>query len=69
MKSAYMTVASRYEIQELVGTGAFCRVHRGVDLQTSQPVAVKIVTLPQEMPQLLHEYRISKLLDSCRSEC
>lgn len=66
MKSAYLTVAGRYEIQEMVGTGTFSRVHRGLDTTTAQPVAIKIVTVPQEQSSLLHEVEISRRLSECQ---
>ena len=64
MKAAYLTVADRYEIHEMVGTGTFSRVHRGLDTVTSQPVAIKIVTSPQDQPSLLHEVHIAEMLSA-----
>jgi len=66
MKSAYLTVASRYEIQEMVGTGTFSRVHRGLDLSTALPVAIKIVTVPQEQSSLQQEVEIAQTLSACQ---
>ena len=66
MKSAYLTVAGRYEIQEMVGTGTFSRVHRGLDQNTGQAVAIKIVTVPQELTSLQPEVDIAQLLGECQ---
>lgn len=42
MANSYM-IGNRYEIQEQVGTGGMGTVFRGVDVQSSTPVAVKLL--------------------------
>ncbi|HEX2189912.1 MAG TPA: serine/threonine-protein kinase, partial [Longimicrobiaceae bacterium] len=41
------TLAGRYEIRELIGSGGMSVVYRGVDRNLGRPVAVKVVSVPR----------------------
>lgn len=55
-------VAGRFELKRMIGRGAFGTVHQGIDLDSSEPVAVKVEPSTSKRPLLLYEARVCKSL-------
>lgn len=59
-------IADRYQLDstQSLGSGAFSRVHPGVDLHTNKPIAVKVLQSCQGAKQLQTEARLLRRLKS-----
>ncbi|HEX2906656.1 MAG TPA: serine/threonine-protein kinase, partial [Phototrophicaceae bacterium] len=57
--SSLKTIANRYEIGPLLGRGGMGAVYQGVDLQTQEPVAIKVLRpeLVYQAPELIERFR------------
>lgn len=56
------TVANKYAVEGMVGSGAFCKVYQGSDLTTHDVVGIKLEDTQTEHAQLMHESRVYSLL-------
>lgn len=52
----------RYRLEDQLGAGAFGEIYAGVDVKSSQPVAIKLEHVSAEHPQLAYEARVYKQL-------
>src|ERR1700730_8632740 len=50
-------IGNRYEIQAQIGAGGMGTVFRGVDTQTSQPVAIKQLKPDLSQPELIERFK------------
>lgn len=57
----HTVIGSRYRLKEAIGVGSFGTVHRGEDIISGQPVAIKIEHHNIEFPQLESESNYYKL--------
>jgi len=55
-------VGDKFDVQKRIGAGCFGDVHRGVNRETGEEVAIKLESKSSEAPQLRHEAEILDLL-------
>ncbi|KAJ9443007.1 putative Casein kinase [Diplonema papillatum] len=55
-------VGNKFRLLEKLGAGSFGEIYRGINVQTGDPVAVKLETLAGKHRQLLPEARLYKML-------
>ncbi len=51
------TIAGRFELGDLIGSGGFASVYRGRDLETNQTVAIKVIADGNTNPALADRFR------------
>ena len=56
------TVANKYAVEGMVGSGAFCKVYQGSDLTNHEVVGIKLEDTRTEHAQLMHESRLYNIL-------
>lgn len=56
------TVANKYSLEGMVGSGAFCKVYQGSDLTNNDVVGIKLEDTRTEHAQLMHECRLYNIL-------
>jgi len=56
------TVANKYAVEGMVGSGAFCKVYQGSDLTNNDVVGIKLEETRTEHAQLMHESRVYNIL-------
>jgi len=59
-----LRVGNKYRIGRKIGSGSFGDIYQGTDIQTGDPVAIKLEPVKARHPQLLYESRIYKILNS-----
>ena len=57
-----LRVAGRWRLGRKVGSGSFGDIYQGTNLESGEPVAIKLEPLKSRHPQLLYESRIYKIL-------
>eukprot|EP01059_Diplonema_ambulator_P006362 TRINITY_DN160_c0_g3_i1.p1 TRINITY_DN160_c0_g3~~TRINITY_DN160_c0_g3_i1.p1 ORF type:complete len:373 (+),score=63.24 TRINITY_DN160_c0_g3_i1:70-1119(+) len=57
-----LRVGSKYRIGRRIGGGSFGEIYQGTNIQTLEPVAIKLEPVKTRHPQLLYESRLYKLL-------
>lgn len=58
-----LSVGNRYRIGKKIGSGSFGQIHVGVDLSTSEEVAIKLEPCTTKHPQLRYEYDVYRALE------
>ena len=56
-------VADRFVIEKKIGKGSFGEVYKGYDIETREPVAIKIVSIYSFL------YCLTKLLKAINTNC
>jgi len=59
-----LRVGNKYRIGRKVGGGSFGDIYQGTNIQTGEPVAIKLEPVKTRHPQLLYESRLYKILNS-----
>ena len=59
-----LLVGNKYRVGQKIGSGSFGDIYRGTNIQTGEPVAVKLEPVKTRHPQLLYEARLYKILAS-----
>jgi casein kinase 1 len=59
-----LRVGNKYRIGQKIGAGSFGDIYRGTNIQTGEPVAIKLEPVKTRHPQLLYEARLYKILNS-----
>eukprot|EP00924_Labyrinthula_sp_SR-Ha-C_P002432 snap_masked-scaffold_16-processed-gene-4.28-mRNA-1 protein AED:0.29 eAED:0.35 QI:0/0/0/1/1/1/2/0/225 len=55
-------LAKRFKLQQKIGAGSFGEVYLGQELQTGEPVAIKLEKQKARAPQLLYESKVYKAI-------
>ena len=65
------TIAEKYELVKLIGSGSFGAIYEGLDTKTMAKVAIKLEQLGTALPQMLaEEARMMKQLsERCDEVC
>lgn len=59
-----LRVGNKYRIGQKIGSGSFGDIYRGTNIQTGEPVAIKLEPVKTRHPQLLYEARLYKILNT-----
>lgn len=59
-----LRVGNRYRIGQKIGSGSFGEIYRGTNIQTGEPVAIKLEQIKTRHPQLTFEARFYRLLNA-----
>jgi casein kinase 1 len=59
-----LRVGNKYRIGQKIGAGLYGDIYRGTNIQTGEPVAIKLEPASSLHPQLLYEARLYKILNS-----
>ncbi len=59
-----LRVGNKFRIGQKIGSGSFGDIYRGTNIQTGEPVAIKLEPVKTRHPQLLYEARLYKILNS-----
>ena len=59
-----LRVGGKYRIGQKIGSGSFGDIYRGTNIQTGEPVAIKLEPVKTRHPQLLYEARLYKILNT-----
>eukprot|EP01061_Rhynchopus_euleeides_P024689 TRINITY_DN397_c0_g1_i6.p1 TRINITY_DN397_c0_g1~~TRINITY_DN397_c0_g1_i6.p1 ORF type:complete len:343 (+),score=125.62 TRINITY_DN397_c0_g1_i6:78-1031(+) len=59
-----LRVGLKYKIGQKIGAGSFGDIYQGTNIQTGEPVAIKLEPAKSRHPQLLYESRLYKILNS-----
>ena len=59
-----LRVGNKYRIGRKIGAGSFGDIYQGTNIQTGEPVAIKLEPVKTRHPQLLYEARLYKILNS-----
>jgi casein kinase 1 epsilon len=51
-----------FKLGKKVGTGSFGEIFTGMNIETNEPVALKLESTKTKLPQLLYEARVLKYL-------
>jgi casein kinase 1 len=59
-----LRVGNKFRIGQKIGSGSFGDIYRGTNIQTGEPVAIKLEPVKTRHPQLLYEARLYKILNA-----
>lgn len=59
-----LRVGNKYRLGRKIGSGSFGEIYQGTNIQTGEPVAIKLEPIKTRHPQLLYESRLYKILGS-----
>jgi len=59
-----LRVGNKYRIGRKIGSGSFGDVYQGTNIQSGDPVGIKLEPVKTKYPQLLYESRLYKILNS-----
>jgi len=59
-----LRVGNKYRIGRKIGGGSFGDIYQGTNIQTGEPVAIKLEPVKTRHPQLLYESRLYKILNT-----
>eukprot|EP01060_Flectonema_neradi_P011306 TRINITY_DN183_c0_g1_i5.p1 TRINITY_DN183_c0_g1~~TRINITY_DN183_c0_g1_i5.p1 ORF type:complete len:329 (+),score=58.31 TRINITY_DN183_c0_g1_i5:55-987(+) len=59
-----LRVGNKYRIGRKIGGGSFGDIYQGTNIQSGEPVAIKLEPVKTRHPQLLYESRLYKILNS-----
>jgi len=62
-----LRIGGRYRLGRRLGGGSFGEIYTGTNIQTLEPVAIKLEPIKTRCPQLLYEARLYKLLHQGKS--
>jgi len=60
--SIEIIMGGRFRLGKKIGTGSFGEIFTGTNIQTNEPVALKLEPTKTKLPQLLYEARVLKYL-------
>ena len=55
-------VGGKFKIVKKIGSGSFGEIYEGVNLESNDPVAIKLEMINSRHPQLIYESKLIKLL-------
>ena len=55
-------VGGKYKILNKIGSGSFGEIHKGLNLESNEEVAIKLENINSRHPQLIYESKLLKLL-------
>jgi casein kinase 1 len=55
-------VGNKFKISKKIGSGSFGEIYEGLNLETNDPVAIKLESVNTRHPQLIYESKLIKLL-------
>ena len=58
-----LRVGNKYRLGRKLGSGCFGDVYSGTNINTGEPVAIKLESVKTRFPQLSFEYKIYKILN------